>query len=143
MQPCGSSSCVGHSRPGRLQRTKLEYETETLDTGLRLPLQKTQLNFFLGRRTAMGHWKTQGWIFTQISLATPQSPVRGSIKCFSHDLHFHQQQGYFLQVCTTCKPKARKPCYLQCSKMYFQFVGGIRSWYIQFDNAFLVIKPTE
>lgn len=50
----------------------------------------------------VGQWEdetleTQGFISTRINLATPQSPVHGSVKCFSHDPveepNFNQQQS--------------------------------------------------
>lgn len=49
-----------------------------------LALLKIWLDFFHGGTEGDGSWETQGHL-SQINLAIPQSPVRGSVKCFSHD----------------------------------------------------------
>ena len=59
------------SRPGGIQRTNLQYERETRDTGIFLVLLKIQLNVFHGGTDTD---VTQGQS-THINPATPQSPM--------------------------------------------------------------------
>lgn len=59
-------------------------------------LLKTQLNFFHGRMDGDWTLETQGSISMGISLATPQSPMQGSLDSFrydpfvEHNLHWQQ-----------------------------------------------------
>ena len=73
-----------------------------------LALLKIMPGFFHDGMEENGQLETQGQISTQINLATPQSPMHGSSKYFSHNFmeesDFHQQHFvdfilYNLKLC--------------------------------------------
>lgn len=75
--------------------TEFSSETEILDSGLCLGLDENKNGLFPWQDRQIGTHEGQPCLFTQINLATPQSPMHGSVKYFSQnpvgEHKFHQQ----------------------------------------------------